>query len=103
MFLNPIHSWFLICVRSSISILHEFKFIFNLYIHGQWVSTVITDTEVRLCLAQEEEAALASGQMIMVQENMSPSVLIYQGLEIEDQQYVYTTISISYPSANWLI
>jgi hypothetical protein len=51
------------------------------------VFTVITDAEVRLQLAQEEEAALASGQIIMVQENMSPSVLIYQGLEIEDQQY----------------
>ncbi|KAF9470197.1 hypothetical protein BDN70DRAFT_821646, partial [Pholiota conissans] len=46
----------------------------------------MSNKEVRLRLAQEDAEALAAGKTIMVQEDMSPSVLIYQGLEIEDLQ-----------------
>jgi len=41
---------------------------------------------VRLRLAHEDEEALARGNAIKVHDDITPSLLIYQGLQIESQQ-----------------
>ncbi|KAF6741643.1 hypothetical protein DFP72DRAFT_861712 [Ephemerocybe angulata] len=41
---------------------------------------------IRLQLAKEDKAAIAKGEKIMVHSDVSPSLLLYQGLDIEDQQ-----------------
>ncbi|KAF9523674.1 hypothetical protein CPB83DRAFT_898542 [Crepidotus variabilis] len=48
--------------------------------------TYISDKEVRLRLAQEEETALRDGKVTFVHGEVTPAILIYQGLELEDQQ-----------------
>jgi hypothetical protein len=55
---------------------------------GLYLYLDISDKEVRLRLAQEDADALTAGKATMIQDGISPSVLIYQGLEIEDLQYV---------------
>jgi len=49
-------------------------------------SLVISDANVRLQLAEEDAAAIEKGDKELVHENVSPSMLIYQGLEFEDFQ-----------------
>jgi len=49
-------------------------------------SLVISDANIRLRLAQEDAAAIERGDKELVHENISPSMLIYQGLEFEDFQ-----------------
>ncbi|KJA17059.1 hypothetical protein HYPSUDRAFT_70954 [Hypholoma sublateritium FD-334 SS-4] len=46
----------------------------------------ISDKEVRLRLAQKDAESITRGQQRIIHNEMSPSVLIYQGLEIEDLQ-----------------
>ncbi|KAF8176561.1 hypothetical protein BJ912DRAFT_1024344 [Pholiota molesta] len=48
--------------------------------------TVINEKEVRLRLAQEDAAAISKGEFTAIHDAISPSLLIYQGLEIEDLQ-----------------
>ena len=50
------------------------------------VFLVISDANIRLRLAQEDTAAIQRGDKELVHENISPSMLIYQGLEFEDFQ-----------------
>ncbi|KAF8879940.1 hypothetical protein BD779DRAFT_1676153 [Infundibulicybe gibba] len=46
----------------------------------------VSENAVRLELAREEEHALALGQLTFFHDEISPSMLITQGIEIEDQQ-----------------
>ncbi|KAF9555789.1 hypothetical protein CPC08DRAFT_779954 [Agrocybe pediades] len=46
----------------------------------------VSDSDVRLRLAQEESDALARGEAVTVHGDVSPSVLVSQGLHLEDQQ-----------------
>lgn len=55
------------------------------------VHSEISDKEVRLRLAQKDAELITRGQHRIIHNEMSPSVLIYQGLEIEDLQYVLNT------------
>ena len=50
----------------------------------------MTDSQIRLRLAQEEAERLASGKSSTVHDEVTPSMLIWQGLEIEDLQCVET-------------
>jgi hypothetical protein len=73
--------------------------------------TVINEKEVRLRLAQEDAAAISKGEFTAIHDAISPSLLIYQGLEIEDLQYVsinlfdvsfsIQTSHVCYLDANW--
>ena len=47
---------------------------------------VVSDMEVRLRLAQEDANELAMGRWLSIHDDVSPSMLIYQGLELEDFQ-----------------
>ena len=47
---------------------------------------VVSDMEVRLRLAQEDANDLAMGRRLSIHDDVSPSMLIYQGLELEDFQ-----------------
>lgn len=47
---------------------------------------VVTDTEVRLRLAEEDANDLAAGRRLSIHDDVTPSMLIYQGLELEDLQ-----------------
>ena len=47
---------------------------------------VVTDTEVRLQLAEEDANDLAIGRRLSIHDDVTPSMLIYQGLELEDLQ-----------------
>lgn len=47
----------------------------------------ITDAEVRLRLARQDEDSLLRGDMIRVHDDITPSLLIHQGLQIEAQQF----------------
>jgi hypothetical protein len=49
---------------------------------------VVSEAEVRLRLAQEDADDLSKGKRGSVHEYVSPSMLIYQGLELEELQYV---------------
>lgn len=49
---------------------------------------VISDSEVRLRLAREDAERLLMGKTLMLHKEVTPSLLIWQGLEIEDLQYV---------------
>lgn len=49
---------------------------------------MLTTAAVRKQLAQEDQDALKNKQMDIVHKNISPSVFILQGLEIEEHQYV---------------
>lgn len=46
----------------------------------------MSDAEVRLRLAQDDENELRSGEQQQLHDNVSASMLIYQGLEIESIQ-----------------
>lgn len=50
---------------------------------------MVSDAKVRLRLAEEDARAIEMGSREVVHENVSPSMLIYQGLEFEDLQYVF--------------
>jgi len=45
-----------------------------------------TDGDVRLQLAQDDAAALARGDAIIIHDDISPSMLINQGLQIQENQ-----------------
>ncbi|KDQ23596.1 hypothetical protein PLEOSDRAFT_1048381, partial [Pleurotus ostreatus PC15] len=45
-----------------------------------------SQSKVRLALAQEDAAAIARDEALNVHTTVSPSVLIHQGIELEDQQ-----------------
>ena len=47
---------------------------------------VVSDANIHLWLAQEDAAALERGDKELVHKNVSPSMLIYQGLEFENIQ-----------------
>ncbi|KAF8191761.1 hypothetical protein BJ912DRAFT_1021968 [Pholiota molesta] len=47
----------------------------------------VTDRDVRLRLAEEDAVRLATGQAPVLHEEVTPSLLIWQGLEIEDLQF----------------
>ena len=47
---------------------------------------VKSETEIRLQLAKEDTDLIKYGNAEMLHPNVSPSVFIYQGLEIEDAQ-----------------
>ena len=55
--------------------------------NGNWSgSQVLSDANICLQLAQEDTAAIEKGNRELVHESVSPSMLIYQGLEFEDLQ-----------------
>ncbi|KAF8808503.1 hypothetical protein BYT27DRAFT_7255613 [Phlegmacium glaucopus] len=47
---------------------------------------VVTDSDVRLRLAREEADALARGNAMAIHQDISPSILIFQGIQLEDLQ-----------------
>ncbi|KAF8804990.1 hypothetical protein BYT27DRAFT_7258738, partial [Phlegmacium glaucopus] len=47
---------------------------------------VVTDLDVRLRLAREEADALAWGNAMAIHQDISPSILIFQGIQLEDLQ-----------------
>lgn len=47
---------------------------------------VESQSKVRLALAEEDAAAIARDESLNIHSTVSPSVLIHQGLELEDQQ-----------------
>jgi hypothetical protein len=48
---------------------------------------VVTDSDVRLRLAREEADTLARGNAMMaIHQDISPSILIFQGIQLEDLQ-----------------
>lgn len=49
---------------------------------------MMTEHDVRLRLAEEDANALDRGETIALHDDISPSVLIFQGLQLEDLQYV---------------
>jgi hypothetical protein len=49
-------------------------------------TSVKSETEIRLQLAKEDGDLIKYGNTDMVHPSVSPSVFIYQGLEIEDAQ-----------------
>lgn len=50
---------------------------------------MVSDAKVHLRLAEEDARAIEMGSREVVHENVSPSMLIYQGLEFEDLLYVF--------------
>jgi len=48
----------------------------------------IADKEVRLQLAEEDTISLLSKETVKIHEHITPSTLVYKGLEIEEQQCV---------------
>lgn len=50
---------------------------------------MVSDAKVRLRLAEEDARAIEMGTRDIVHENVSPSMLIYQGLEFEDLLCVF--------------
>ena len=48
----------------------------------------ITDKEVHLQLVEEDAILLLSKETVKIHENITPSMLVYKGLEIEEQQCV---------------
>ncbi|KAJ3516066.1 hypothetical protein NLJ89_g1356 [Agrocybe chaxingu] len=48
--------------------------------------TTVTDSEVRIRLANEDREAIAQGTALAIHDDMTPSQLVYQGLQIEDLQ-----------------
>lgn len=56
----------------------------------------MTDTEIRLRLAEEDEEDLKNGSAETVHEAVSASMLIWQGLELEEQQFVHARIFCAY-------
>jgi hypothetical protein len=51
-----------------------------------FVIIAVSEAEVRLRLAQEDANDLADGNQHSLHEDVTPSMLIYQGLEIEELQ-----------------
>jgi hypothetical protein len=45
---------------------------------------------VRLELAKEDADALAKGEAIPVHANVTPSLFVLQGIELEDAMYVFS-------------
>lgn len=54
------------------------------------IITVIMLASVRLALAKEEEIDIRSGACLALHEDCSPSVLISSGLELKEQQFVFS-------------
>jgi hypothetical protein len=48
--------------------------------------TAISEHRVRLQLAEEDKAELASGRSIVIHNNVTPGMLVTQGIELETQQ-----------------
>lgn len=51
-------------------------------------AAAITASSVRLKLANDDTEAQARGESPFLHKEVTPSLLMYQGIEIEDQQYV---------------
>lgn len=51
---------------------------------------MVTQAKIRLELAKEEAKLLQEGEDISLDSEVSPSVLISTGMDLEDQQYVNT-------------
>jgi hypothetical protein len=49
----------------------------------------ISQSAVCSALADEEEESIRCGERLVFHDDVSPSVLINQGLELEEQQYVF--------------
>lgn len=47
---------------------------------------VVTDSQVRLRLAEEDNQQLQRGERLVVHDDVTPSMLILQGLELEELQ-----------------
>lgn len=47
---------------------------------------VVTDSDVRLRLASEEADALARGNAMPIHQDITPSILIFHGIQLEDLQ-----------------
>jgi hypothetical protein len=47
---------------------------------------VVTDSQVRLRLAEEDNQQLERGERLVVHDDVTPSMLILQGLELEELQ-----------------
>ncbi|KAH9477994.1 hypothetical protein JR316_0010227 [Psilocybe cubensis] len=57
---------------------------------GKGKGATVTERDVRLKLAAEDAASLARGDAIQVHDDISPSLLIYQGLQFEELQHRIT-------------
>ena len=55
-------------------------------------TTAITASSVRLKLANDDTEAQNRGEKAFLHKEVTPSLLIYQGIEIEDQQCVFVPI-----------
>lgn len=70
------------------------------------ISAEVTQHGVRLALAEEDAANIATDQASEVHDEITPGILIAQGLELEAQQYVvqfttnllFLTLSADYVS-----
>ena len=56
---------------------------------------VLSDANICLRLAQEDAAAIEKGDQELVHDSVSPSRLIYQGLEFEDLQYAIIGVMLA--------
>jgi len=65
--------------------------IFHCRIIPYWIlfSSAISDHEVHLQMAWEDAEVLFKGESVQIHDDVSPSMLIFNGLEIEDLQYVW--------------
>lgn len=52
------------------------------------ISPEVTQHGVRLALAEEDAASIATDQISVVHEEITPGILIAQGLDLEAQQCV---------------
>lgn len=48
----------------------------------------MSEHDVRLRLAEEDATSLSRGETVALHDDVSPSMLICQGLQFEDLQYV---------------
>jgi len=64
----------------------SFDFFTSVFAFHTFSPAVVTDSDVRLRLAREEADALARGNTMAIHQDISPSILIFQGIQLEDLQ-----------------
>lgn len=58
------------------------------------ISLIIAEKKIRLQLAEDEARDLEAGRDFTLDENMTPTVLLSAGLDLEAEQYVPMNIFI---------
>ena len=56
--------------------------------------TATSDSEVHLCLAQDDTCAIELGTRQVVHNDIAPGLFVYLGLELEELQYVYLVMTM---------